>query len=392
MPDSKDPTDTAPETEKSPDNGRRSFLTGGLVGAAAGMVSAAFVGALRGRAQRGGGSGPAVHTGRNVEWRMASSFPASLDTLYGTGEVLVERVAAMTGGRFRIRLYQAGELVPPLQVFDAVEKGAAEAGQTASYYYTGKHPALAFDTCVPFGFTMRQQDAWQHEAGGLELIRGIYKNFGLLTFPGGNTGTQMGGWFRKRIDSADDLRGLRIRIPGLGGQVLDRLGASVQVLGGGETYTALERGALDAAEWVGPYDDLRLGLGDVAKLYYYPGWWEPGPSMNFLVNQRAFDALPSEYQAIFAAATKEASTAMTQRYDTRNPGALATIRGKGVEVIPFPDDVLTACRAASEQLLADSAARDTDYRRVLENWRSFRGASDAWMGTSELRYAREVWG
>ena len=384
--------ETSGESEPARNSGnRRAFLTGGLVGGAAGIIGAAFAGTFGGR--RGSGA-PAVHvSGRSrVEWRLASSFPASLTTLFGTAELMADAVRRMTGGRFDIRTYQAGELVPPFQVFDAVEKGSVQLGQTASYYYTGKHPALAFDTCVPFGFTARQQDAWQHQGGGLELIRGIYKNFGMITFPGGNTGTQMGGWFRKSIDSAADLKGLRMRIPGLGGQALDRLGASVLNLSGGDTYTALERGAIDAAEWVGPYDDLRLGLGDVAKLYYYPGWWEPGPSMNFIVNERAFESLPAEWRAIFEAATKEASTAMTQLYDKLNPEALATLRSKDVQLRPFPEDVMHASRQASEQLLEDGAAQDADYRRILDSWRAFRKQSDSWLGTSELAYAKAVWG
>jgi TRAP-type mannitol/chloroaromatic compound transport system substrate-binding protein len=325
-----------------------------------------------------------------VQWRLASSFPSSLDTIYGAAEVLAERVEAMSEGRFRIRVYEAGEMVPALQVLDGVQKGSVQVGQTGGYYYTGKNPALAFDTCVPFGLTSRQQSAWLLEGGGLELVRELYADFNVISFPCGNTGTQMGGWFRREIGSLADLRGLKMRIPGLGGKVMDRLGVSVQVLAGGDIYPALERGAIDATEWVGPYDDEKLGFHQVAQNYYFPGWWEPGPSLSFLVNLDAWNDLPVAYREIFQAASAEAATAMQTRYDAKNPPALRRLLEKGVTLRPFPDDVMRGARDAAEELLAEGAAADEGYRKVLESWRSFRQGAFEWFGTAELAYQRFV--
>ena len=334
-------------------------------------------------------------TGRGrklVEWRLASSFPQSLETIYGSADVLAERVSAMTDGAFRIRCYQAGELVPALQVMDAVQKGSAEVGQTGGYYYTGKSPSLAFDTCVPFGLTSRQQSAWLMEAGGLELMRKVYADFGIINFPCGNTGAQMGGWFRQPVESLADLRGLRMRIPGLGGKVMDRLGASVQVLGGADIYPALERGAIDATEWVGPADDEKLGFYRVAKNYYYPGWWEPGPSLSFLVARKAWDELPSEYQQIFTTATQQAAATMQERYDALNPPALVRLLDQGVKLRAFSNSIMVGAREASESLLDDEAAQDADYRKILEHWRKFRKGAFRWFGTAELAYANFAFG
>ncbi|MBK8979409.1 MAG: TRAP transporter substrate-binding protein [Planctomycetes bacterium] len=368
--------------------GRRAFLTGGLAGAAAGIVGAATAGVFATRDARPG-SGPAL-VGRQVRWRLASSFPSSLDTIFGAADVLSQRVAALTGGAFQIRVYEAGELVPSLQVLDSVQQGACECGQTGGYYYTGKAAALAFDTCVPFGLTPRQQNAWLAEGGGLAALREVYADFGVLQFPAGNTGVQMGGWFREPVTSLGDLRGLRMRIPGLGGQVMDRLGVSVQVLGGGDIFPALERGAIDATEWVGPSDDEKLGFFRVARHYHYPGWWEPGPNLSFVVNRVAWDALPVVYREAFETACQQAAATMQRRYDAANPPALERLLAQGVDLRPFPADVLRAAREASESLLADEAARDPVYRRILDGWRRFRDASFRWFGTAELAYAQAV--
>jgi len=333
-------------------------------------------------------SGPAVHTGKKVRWRLASSFPRSLDTLFGGAEVLAERVKAMTDGQFDIRVYPAGEIVPGLQVMDAVQQETVHIGQTASYYYIGKNPVLAFDCCVPFGMNARQQTAWLMEAGGLELMRDLFSDYGIINFPGGNTGAQMGGWFKKEIGGLADLKGLKMRIPGLGGKVMDTLGASVQVIPGGEIYMALERGAIDATEWVGPYDDEKLGFHKVAKNYYYPGWWEPGPSLSFYVGQKAWDSLPKSYQEILQTATLEAAMVMQARYDAKNPPALQRILEAGVTLRPFADDIMSAAREASQQLLEDQAAADPAYAKVYSHWKAARSESFKWFSTAELAYAQ----
>ncbi len=335
---------------------------------------------------------PTVQTRRNIQWRMVSSFPPGLDTIFGGAKHLTERVETLSEGRFKIRAYAAGEIVPGLQVLDAVQQGTVQAGHTSSYYYTGKNPALAFDTAMPFGLTARQQAAWLSEGGGLELIRGIFADFNVINFPAGNTGTQMGGWFKREVETVADLQGLRMRIPGLGGQVMDRLGVTVQVIAGGDIYLALERGAIDATEWVGPYDDEKLGFHQIAKYYYYPGWWEPGPNLSALVNHKAWDELPTTYKEIFATAAGEANATMLSRYDARNPPALQRLLASGTQLRPFSKEILDACRTGSEELMQEQAAADASYAEILENWKSFRKDAYQWFGTCEQRFASYSFG
>ena len=353
---------------------RRRFVAGAALGAAAACTGA-------------GSSGPAVRSAPRLRWRLVSSFPRSLDTLYGINEFVAERVAALSDGRFTLRAYPANEIVPALQVLDAVQQGTAQVGQSASYYYTGKNPALAFDAGVPFGLTARQQNAWLLAGGGLELVNELFADFGVRSFPGGSTGTQMGGWFRREIRGLEDLGGLKMRIPGLGGEVMSRLGVAVQVLAGGEIYQALERGAIDATEWVGPYDDERLGFHQVAEFYYYPGWWEPGPSLSFYVNARAWERLPSAYREILASAFAEAALVMTARYDALNPPALERLLAAGVQLRPFPEEVMQAAFEQSFALYEEQAAADTGYRRVYNAWKAARASLYRWFGTAEQAYA-----
>ncbi|MBI4545452.1 MAG: TRAP transporter substrate-binding protein [Gemmatimonadetes bacterium] len=364
---------------------RRTFLKHAAVGAAGtGLLGACARSddAAAGAAEAGGGGG-----GPAVSWRLASSFPRGLDILYGSAEVLAQRVAALTGGRFRIRVHPAGEVVPGLQVMDAVQQGTVQAGHTASYYYIGKSPALAFDTGVPFGFMARQHHAWLYHGGGLDLIRQIFADFGIMTFPCGNTGVQMGGWFRRPVGSVSDLRGLRMRIPGLGGEVMSRLGVTVQVLAGGDIYPALERGAIDATEWVGPHDDEKLGFYRIAPHYYYPGWWEPGVTLSLHVNRRAWDALPEVYKEILESATREVNQDMLARYDAANPEALVRlVKQHGVQLRPYSDEILEAAYRESQGLLADLAAKDATFRRVYEHWQAFRARSLPYFAGPELRY------
>ncbi len=364
---------------------RRKFLKQGLAGAAGAGAVAACGGAPDSGA-------PAVHTDKSVVWRLASSFPPGLDTIYGAAEFMAERVEAMSEGRFRIRCYPAGEIVPAVQVMDAAQQGTVQIAHTASYYFIGKNPALAFDACVPFGLTSRQQTAWLTQGGGLELMREVFADFQLTTYPAGNTGTQMGGWFRREIGGVDDLKGLRMRIPGLGGEVMDRLGATVQLLAGGEIYPALERGAIDATEWVGPYDDEKLGFHNVAKYYYYPGWWEPGPSLSYHVNLKALDELPAAYREMFVTAASESATYMQARYDQLNPAALVRLLAAGVEVRPFSDDLMQAARKISFEMFEEQAAADPAYRKIYDSWNKTRRETYAWFNTAELAYARFAFG
>ena len=351
---------------------RRDFLKRAGIGVAA---SAAF--------------GPVFAQGSpTVRWRMASSFPKSLDTIYGAAEVLADRVSALTGGRFQIRVYQAGEIVPGLQVMDAVQQGTVEAGHTASYYYVGKAQVLAFDTSVPFGLTARQQNAWMYHGGGIELFRPIFADFNIIQFPGGNTGAQMGGWFRKEVRSLADLKGLKMRIPGPGGQVMSRLGVVPQVIAGGDIYPALERGTIDATEWVGPYDDEKLGFYKVAKHYYYPGFWEPGPQLSFYVNLQEWRKLPKEYQQAFEVAAAEANLWMLAKYDRVNPPALQRLLRAGVLLRKWPNEIMQAAQKAAFEWFEEEAAKDATYRKVYTAWKAFREEQYRWFAVAELGYGQ----
>ncbi|HWV57507.1 MAG TPA: ABC transporter substrate-binding protein [Longimicrobiales bacterium] len=335
------------------------------------------------------GGGPAVATRPNVQWRLSSSFTRSLDALYGGVELLCQTVANLTDGRFQIRPYPAGEIVPALQVLDAVEQGTVQVGHTAAYYYTGKHAAFNFDTCFPFGLTARQHQAWLTQGGGLELLRELFAEFGIINFPGGNTGTQMGGWFRREVNSVADLRGLIMRIPGLGGEILSRLGVRVQVLGAAEIFPALERGAVDAAEFIGPYDDERLGLHQVAPYYYYPGWWEPCGESCYLVNLRAWEQLPAEYRQAFEAAAAAAAQFTQQAYDARNAAALDRLVATGTRLRRFPDDMMHAARQVATEIAESHASADPRYYgRIYESYGRFRESANRWFATAELEYMR----
>jgi len=322
-----------------------------------------------------------------IRWRLASSFPKSVDAIYGAAERLARRVGEVTGGKFQIRVFAGGEIVPGLQVMDAVGQGTVECGQTAGYYYVGKNMAFAFETAVPFGLNARQQIAWMYAGGGRELMRDLYTEHGVVMFPGGNTGVQMGGWFRREIKSIADLKGLKMRIPGLGGQILARLGAVPQTLAGGDIYPALESGALDATEWVGPYDDEKLGFHKVAKHYYYPGWWEPGPQISFYVNLKKWQELPPAYRAAFEAAAAEANLYMLADYDAKNPPALQRLLKAGVQLHAFPKDVMLAARKTAFEMYEEEARKNAVFKRIYTEWKKFALASDQWFKVAESPYA-----
>jgi TRAP-type mannitol/chloroaromatic compound transport system substrate-binding protein len=350
---------------------RRAFLRGAGAGLAAGALAAPA----------------AANAQATVRWRLASSFPKSLDTLYGNTERFCQRIGAVTGGKFVIRPFAGGEIVPGLQVLDAVQQGTVECGHSASYYYVGKNKAFAFDCALPFGLTARQQNAWMYHGGGLKLMRELFAQYNIVNFPGGNTGTQMAGWFRKEVKSLADLKGLKMRIPGIGGEILARLGVVPQTLAGGDVYPALERGTIDATEWVGPYDDEKLGFHKIAKYYYYPGWWEPGPMVSFYVNRKAWDALPKEFQQAFEAAAAEAHVHMLAEYDARNPPALARLLAQGVQLREFPKDVMQAALREALALYDEESARNPAFGRVYAEWKKFRAEQFQWFATAELSYA-----
>ena len=353
---------------------RRDFLTGAGVAAMLPIASA----------QAASGDLNQLPT---IRWRLASSFPKNLDTIYGAAELLSKRVAALTGGKFQIRIFAGGELVPGLQVLDAVGNGTVECGHSAGYYYVGKNLALAFDTTVPFGLTSRQQNAWMYAGGGIEAMRALYAKYNVLQFPGGNTGTQMGGWFKREIKSLADLKGLKMRIPGIGGKIMAKLGVVPQTIPGGDIYPALERGALDATEWVGPYDDEKLGFHKIAKHYYYPGWWEGGPQLSFYVNQEHWKALPEVFRQAFEVATTEANQMMLAQYDVKNPPALLRLMGQGVKLHPFPKDVMLAARRATFELYEAEAKTNPEFAAIYRPWKRFRDTEFQWFKVAEAAYA-----
>lgn len=328
-----------------------------------------------------------AQTQQRIRWRMATSWPRSLDTIFGGAETVAKRVSELTGGQFQITAYPAGEIAPALSVLDVVQQGSVECGHTASYYYIGKNPVLAFDTALPFGLTAQQQNAWLYFGGGLETMQKIFADFNVINFPAGNTGAQMGGWYRKEIKEPEDLKGLKFRIPGLGGQVMARLGVNVQNIPGGEIFLALDRGAVDAAEWVGPYDDEKLGLNKAAKFYYYPGWWEPGPTLSVYINMDKWKALPKDYQEALRSAAAEANVTMLSEYDAKNGPALARLTAGGTQLRAYPRTVMVAAEAAANSLYDDLAKADKTYASVYTAWRNFRTQVRRWNSVNELSFA-----
>jgi TRAP-type mannitol/chloroaromatic compound transport system substrate-binding protein len=330
------------------------------------------------------GAAPAfAQGGPEVKWRLASSFPKSLDTIYGAAETMSKRVAAATGNRFQIQVFAAGEIVPGLQVLDAVQNGTVQCGHTAPYYYWGKDAAFALDTAIPFGLNARQMNAWQIFGGGLELFREFYKGYNIHNIPAGNTGAQMGGWYRKEIKTVADLKGLKMRIGGFAGKVMERLGVVPQQIAGGDIYPSLEKGTLDAAEWVGPYDDEKLGFNKVAKYYYYPGWWEGGPQLDVLVNLAEWNKIPKEYQNILEAACWEANTWMVAKYDAQNPAALKKLVAGGTQLRAFSRDILVASYKASLEVYKEAQEKSPAFKRIYESMRKFQEDQLLWFRVAE---------
>jgi TRAP-type mannitol/chloroaromatic compound transport system substrate-binding protein len=350
---------------------RRSFLKQAAAGVAAGAVAA-----------------PAIaQTQPTIQWRLAASWPKSLDTLFGGADFICRRVAEITDGKFQIRPFAAGEIVPALQVLDAVQAGTVEMGHTATYYYIGKDPAWAISCAIPFGMTTRQMNAWWHFGGGREAMEPLLKEYGCIGIPSGNTGTQMGGWYRKEIKSVADLKGLKFRIAGLAGQGLSKLGVVPQVIGGPDIYPALEKGTIDAAEWVGPYDDEKLGFNKVAKFYYYPAWWEGGPMLLSLINEKKYNELPKTYQAALQAACGEANAWVMAKYDAQNPEALRRLVGSGTQLRRFSKPIMEACEKAMYEVYNELGAKSAHWKRIFPEWKKFRDSEYLWFSTSEFAYA-----
>ncbi|MFZ2158563.1 MAG: TRAP transporter substrate-binding protein [Bradyrhizobium sp.] len=321
-----------------------------------------------------------------IKWRMAASWPKSLDTLYGGAEMMAKMVAEATDNKFQIQLFAAGEIVPGLQVLDAVQNGTVECGHTASYYYFGKDPTFTFGSAVPFGPNQRINQAWYMLGGGKELLNEFFKGYNVHSILAGNTGCQMGGWFRKEIKTVDDLKGLKFRIGGFAGRVLQKLGAVPQQIAGGDIYPALEKGTIDGAEWVGPYDDEKLGFYKVAPHYYYPGWWEGGPMLLAYVNLDKWNALPKHYQSTLEQAGQYANSWMMAKYDQGNPPALRRLLAGGSKLHAFPPAVMEACLKAAKELHAETAAGNANFKKVLDSLTAFTTNGYQWFQVAEVGY------
>ena len=332
------------------------------------------------------GVAPAVHAQAAVRWRLTSSFPKSLDTLFGVNDVFAKKVSDMTGGKFVISTHAAGEIVPAFGTVDAIQQGTVECANTAPYYYFGKDPTFALGCAIPFGLNSRQMTAWQYEGNGLKLMREFYKQYNIISFPMGNTGAQMGGWFRKEIKSLADIKGLKFRTGGFSGKVFERLGGVAANIPGGEIYAALEKGTIDAAEWVGPYDDEKLGFQKVAQYYCYPGYWEGGPQLDLHVNIKAYDALSAEYKAIIEAAAAYAHTDMQAKYDARNSAALKRLVASGTKLVRFPKDMMDAAFKESMALYSELSATNPAWKKVYEDFAVFRRDVNLWFRFTEAGF------
>jgi TRAP-type mannitol/chloroaromatic compound transport system substrate-binding protein len=334
------------------------------------------------------GLAPAVHAQAALRWRLASSFPKSLDTIYGSAEVFAAKVKAMSGGKFEISTHAAGELMPAFGVVDGVQQGTVEVAHTAPYYFFGKDECFALGCAIPFGLNSRQMTAWMYDGNGLKLMREFYAKYNIINFPAGNTGAQMGGWYRKEIKTAADVKGLKFRVGGFAGKVIERMGGVPQNIPGGEIYQALEKGTLDAAEWVGPYDDLKLGFNKVAPYYYYPGWWEGGPQLDVFVNQKAYDGLSGENKAILEAAASEAHIVMQARYDARNPAALKQLVAAGSKLRAFSNDLMSQAFKHSEALYSEIGTKNADWKKIYADYSKFRADQNLWFRFTEATFDR----
>ena len=355
---------------------RRNFIkSAGLASLAAGAVSV---------------SAPRVAMAQaEFNWKMVTTWPKNFPVLGTNANLLAGLIGEMSGGRIQVKVYGAAEMVPAFEVFDAVSKGTAELGHSGAYYWKGKSEAAQFFSAVPFGLTAQEMNAWLYYGGGLELWRELYKPFGIIPAPTGNTGVQMAGWFNREIKTVDDLKGLKMRIPGLGGEVLSRAGGTTVNMPGAELFTAMQSGTLDATEWVGPYNDLAFGLYKVAKFYYYPGWHEPGSTIEALINEKAFNALPKDLQQIVLTACKAANMDMIAEFTARNNQALDTLINKhSVKVLPLPDDVLKTLKRISEEVVAELSDKDAASKKVFESVMAFKKQVIRWGDISELAYLK----
>ncbi len=352
---------------------RRSFLTKATVGGVAAGAAALAAPAI-------------AQENPKITWRVTSSFPKALDTIFGAAETMSKYVSEMTDGGLTLQVFPAGELVPGLEAADAVAAGTVEACHTASYYFWGKDPTFALGTTVPFGMNYRQMNAWLYYGGGIDMLNEFYATQNLISFPCGNTGVQMGGWYRKEINSLADLTGLKMRIGGFAGKIIEKLGVVPQQIAGGDIYPSLEKGTIDAAEWVGPYDDEKLGFYKVAPFYYYPGWWEGGPTLSTMINLAKWAELPPAYQAVLKTACEAANSNVMASYDHKNPTALKSLAANGAQLRPFPQDVLAAAFEAAQTTYAEIGATNATFKKIKDSQDAFKRDAYLWAQIAEYNY------
>jgi len=332
------------------------------------------------------GAAPAVHAQQAIRWRLASSFPKALDTIYGAAEIFSRKVREMSGGKFEISVHAAGELLPAFGVLDGVQQGTVECAHTAPYYFYGKDETFSIDCAIPFGLNSRQMTAWMYQGNGMRLMREFYTQYNVVNFPMGNTGAQMGGWYRKEIKNLQDMKGLKMRISNLAGAVATRLGVVPQTIPGGEVYTALEKGTIDSAEWVGPYDDQKLGFHKVAKFYAYPAWWEGGPQLSLYVSSKAYDGLTAENKSIIECAAALAHTDMQAKYDVKNPKAIKELVASGTKLFRMPKSVMDAAFKAAEAEYAALSAKNPNWKKVYADYAVFRREQNQWFRFAEAGF------
>ncbi len=348
---------------------RRRFLTQAAAATGAGLAAVGL---------------PAVaQDAPTVRWRMSTGWPKSLDALYGSADELCRRVGELTGGKFEIRAFPGGEIVPYAQNMEAVSNGTVECNHVLATAHIGTNTAIAFDTGLSFGMNARQHNAWIQFGGGMEKLREMYGQYGITNFVTGNVGVQMGGWYRKEIKSLKDIEGLKIRVGGIGGMVLQKLGAVPQQIPPSDIYPSLEKGTIDAAEWIGPYDDERLGLNKVAPFYYSPGWWEGSASITTMVNTEAWEKLPAEFKAAFECAANEQALRMLAAYDAKNPPALRSLIAGGAQLKYFPKDVMEAAYTASQELWGELSEENPDFAKIYPEWKKFQEAEASWFRVAE---------
>ena len=352
---------------------RRSFMTKAAVGGVAAGATALAAPAI-------------AQETPTITWRVASGFPKSLDTIYGAAETLATYVSEATDGKFVLQVFPAGELVPGLEAAEAAASGSVEMAHTAAYYDWGKDPTNALGTTVPFGLNYRQMNAWLYHGDGIAMLNEFFNTRNLQYIPCGNTGVQMGGWYRKEINSLADMQGLKMRIGGFGGSIIAKLGVVAQQLSGGDIYPSLEKGTIDAAEFVGPYDDEKLGFYKVAPFYYYPGWWEGGPTLSAMINLAKWNELTPTYQSIMKTACEAANSNMMANYDWKNVTALKSLVANGTQLRPFPQDVMVAAYEASISTYAEISATNAPFKKIYDSQQAFKRDAYLWAQIAEYNY------